>query len=206
MVMRGEDRQDKSADRMCVEVGRNITDPKPAIGIAVIFVRADQRLERMCVPLGPATELGEQFGLAATGVEVERIEEVAVDDGIGRRYFDGPPERGNGLLKLPFFLQDGAKIADRFGIIGFQLNGALEGGSGLIQLAVVHQGDAEIIVGFGAIGLELDCASAQRDRLVNTANRVHEAAKIAIRAPVVRVELSGLPKCGDCQAELSLLL
>ncbi len=58
-IVGGQQRQDKPADGMAAVVRRNIANAKGAIGITVVFVRADRRFERPCKSFGPGTVLGE---------------------------------------------------------------------------------------------------------------------------------------------------
>ncbi len=59
VVVVGEEREHESADSVGAEVGRDVADAETAVGIAIVFVRADQGFQRRGKFCGPDSVLGQ---------------------------------------------------------------------------------------------------------------------------------------------------
>ena len=117
-IVMGKKRQQRLPDGVIAEVGREESDPQPAVGRGVVRVRADPGGERLGVLPGPEAMRGQERLGVVIGMKMQGIEKVA------RRHqeigleLEGLAEMGQCFLVAPLILEHVAQGVIRLGIIG----------------------------------------------------------------------------------------
>ncbi len=130
-VVGGEEWEDESADGMGAEVGGDVADAEAAIEGGIYWVQC--KFFELCVALCPGAVLGEEGGLCAMRVEIECVEEIAVDRGIVRSQFNRATEAGDGLLDATHVLEDVAHRVVGLGWFGIKRDGAGDGFESFVE-------------------------------------------------------------------------
>ncbi len=81
------------------EMGRDISDPQPPIGRAIVRVGRIRGGERIGMPSAPGAVLGKQRRRVIARMIVERVEQIAVQPGIVGCQLDGLAMRGDGFVQ-----------------------------------------------------------------------------------------------------------
>ena len=90
--MCGEKRFDEVADRMIAEVGRDIADAQPAVGLRAVAVRSRIRHPRPGVHLVPAPAFGIDVLGRGIRVHTHAEQQIAVRRGMVRSDLEGLAE------------------------------------------------------------------------------------------------------------------
>ena len=122
--MRGDHRFDEEADRVLAKMRRDITDAQRPLARAKVVVRSSGCRERLGVARCPGTVFVEQRGGIAAGVEVERVEQLAVPSGTARLELDDPAIGGDRRVELAAVLVGHGDFAPRRGRVALQAHRA----------------------------------------------------------------------------------
>ena len=129
VIVVGQKRQKKSADRMYAEIPRNITDAKAPVGRAVVVVRTYRSLQWIRMSSSPAFVFGQQVVRSAASFKLQDVKEIAVNDWVSRRQFDRPPVIFDGLLDPAQFFERIGEIVAGLRRLSATIEGPLESAS-----------------------------------------------------------------------------
>ena len=74
------------------EVGADVTDTQPPLGIGVVAVRLGADSESRGLQIVPAPVFRKNGRRVVIGMIIDRVREIAVRNGVGRTNLDGPAE------------------------------------------------------------------------------------------------------------------
>ena len=151
VVVRLQQRQEESPDRMRAEIWRNVAHPQPAIRGAIVPMRCDRGGQRLGVPLVPTAMFFGHCPSVVRRAEMERVEQVAMRHGGVGLQLHRPAVAGDRLVEPALVLQDDAQVAVRRGIVGPQLQRPAVAGDRLVRVSLGQQGIAQVVVGLGIV-------------------------------------------------------
>ena len=167
MIVGGQDRLDEEVDRMALEVRRDVADPQPPLGRAIVA-----RAARLAAVSGSAWRWP-QARCSANNVAsvvgrmiVQRVKQVAVQFGFVWVRRDGLAMMRDRLVEPADGLQGTGQIAVGIGAGGIQFDGAAAADDGFVVAPSFGPNGAEIVVRDDVFGIEPDRLLRLGDRIL----------------------------------------
>ncbi len=195
-IMGLQQRLQKIRHRMQAEVRRNVADPQPPPGVAIIGMGGDPRCAATKFSV-PFPVLGEKASGAHPVVAVEAKQQIGMSEGIVRPGVDRLAERGDGLVELALVLECIGEVRERLGQVGIDANRFPICADRFLEPAQVSQGISEVRESRSHAGFDADRLAECRDRLIELALIPQRICEIEISVGEVRPDAYRLSARGD---------
>ncbi len=181
---------------MLPEIGGDVGDAKGTIGVAIIFVGADEGLQRSGMKLIPTALLGEKGLGCASGIEFQGVNHSAVNDGVVGIELGGLLERIDGGFDLAVFLENEPEGVSVGGFARVELRRGLGGGEGFVDAAEVVEAEGENVMCVGAVRVECDGAVGGGDAVFGAGEVAKKPGAIGPTLGPLRTEFEELVEGG----------